>query len=768
MKGTLFSADFIKDSNENLRLLELNTDTVILDQEFINVDYNSFLTVLSENNIDTVEIIYKPAIHLSMVNHLVSFINENASFITTINLYDENINSIYPVHLVDEPHKFILRLCYDESAIFDSVYAKNRLNLYNIYTDNNLNDYTVGYYHSSVAGIKNTLVKELNPYNIPDATIKDINENFNPIDFFKIGSQIDGESIDSRWDSFIYENESGDKLIEQYHFHPSSLDENNHLTSLRYFGIVYGNDLNVIDLHSYKMSSIFPLPTAIENEIDLTKYTNKIKDHHYYEFTTNFIKNDSGGILSTHTVLRGDGVTWSPISEFIIGDTVSSYYIEGSPQTEVNLDTLSWSSNGNTLPDGSYLTSSEVVFKEVKMLKYGGMMELKIDGDSFYSGTNKQYLTYDSAQNKTLYKYIIKINPNTDFLYDLQGGLIDIQEANFFITTDTTLEFIELDVEQSDTYIIGGSTPFNTVVSHNSPCFVAGTKILMGDGSYKNIEDIIAGDFISSFNLATNEIKVNRVLKTFSRNVNQIVKYTLENGEIIEATLDHPIYVIHKGWSSYLNELSNSMYKLKDPVKEIKIGDKIKTHGGFSVLQEIELINSKHKVYNLSEIDREHNYYANDVLVHNRFCFAKGTKIATPYGDKNIEDIKLGDLVFSYNESLNKIEERKVINTNSPIHDDLVKYTYSNNVEIISTHDHPFYVNGLKLVSYKPDLTNQRYNIDRTVCQIEVGDKLMLFNGLEVLLDSIQELIKIPTETFIITVEDNHNFYANGILVHNK
>ena len=32
----------------------------------------------------------------------------------------------------------------------------------------------------------------------------------------------------------------------------------------------------------------------------------------------------------------------------------------------------------------------------------------------------------------------------------------------------------------------------------------------------------------------------------------------------------------------------------------------------------------------------------------------------------------------------------------------------------------------------------------------------------------IEELPAVETQTYIITVEDNHNFYANNILVHNK
>ena len=42
MKGTVFSADFVKDSNGNLRLLELNTDTGFIGQELVNFDFSGF------------------------------------------------------------------------------------------------------------------------------------------------------------------------------------------------------------------------------------------------------------------------------------------------------------------------------------------------------------------------------------------------------------------------------------------------------------------------------------------------------------------------------------------------------------------------------------------------------------------------------------------------------------------------------------------------------------------------------------------------------
>jgi intein/homing endonuclease len=772
MKGTLFSADFVKDSTGNLRLLELNTDTGFLTQEVSNIDFTDINQVLVENNITVLDIIYKPGIHLEFVNNFSASVPSN---ITTINLHEEDPNSIYPITIEDSSDKFILRLAYDESALFDSEYCKNRLNVFNLFTDNSVTDYCVSYYHSSSIGEFNTLTKELNENNLPDATIKDINEYHNPIDFFKIGSEVENETIEDRWNQFLSANVSDDKVIEQYHFHTSSLDSYNHITSVRFFGIVYGSELEVIPLHSYKISSIFDLPNDLSSELNLSQYTNKIQDYHYYEFTTNFIKSDSNGLLSTHEILSSDDV-WRPIGDYVVGNSVKSYHIDRYDAS--NQNSLYFNYEGSQLPSGSYLTSSVVVYKDSANLKYNSMFELKVDNDSFFSGLSKYYIVFDSGSNMSSFKPISLINPETDYLYGVDANLINIDEINFYTSTDSNLTYVELDIEDTDTFIISGSTSFNTIVAHNAPCFVAGTQILLENELTKNIEDVVEGEYVVSFDFKNNQLVPSKVLKVFSRKVDKVVEYEFVNGTKLKATLDHPIYVIDKGWCSYSDELSNSLYKLNNPVQKIELNDIVKFNNEDSELKNITILNEENVVYNLSEIDTFHNYFVNGVLAHNRgtttttplpFCFIAGTQVSIADGsEKNIEDVVIGEEVLSYNEETGVIEPKQVIKLNSPIHDDLVEYTLSNGIKITSTFDHPYYINGLQLASYQPNWTNERYDLPSEVGKIKVGDFVNLANKETVEIISIAELDRIDTQTYIISVEDNRNFYANQILVHNK
>jgi hypothetical protein len=64
-----------------------------------------------------------------------------------------------------------------------------------------------------------------------------------------------------------------------------------------------------------------------------------------------------------------------------VGDYVKSYYISRSIDEESNTD---FSFPTSTLPSGSYLTSSIVIYKKYENLKYNSMFELKVDNDSLF------------------------------------------------------------------------------------------------------------------------------------------------------------------------------------------------------------------------------------------------------------------------------------------------------------------------------------------------------------------------------------------------
>jgi len=85
-------------------------------------------------------------------------------------------------------------------------------------------------------------------------------------------------------------------------------------------------------------------------------------------------------------------------------------------------------------------------------------------------------------------------------------------------------------------------------------------------------------------------------------------------------------------------------------------------------------------------------------------CFPAGTLVAVKDGHKNIEDIKVGDLVWAYNETTGESDLKPVVATMQNEVDATVKITLSEDV-IESTVEHPFYTRkGWKAAG---DLTTQ-------------------------------------------------------------
>jgi len=775
MKGTLFSADFIEDLNGDLRLLEINTDTSVTN--FTQFDYSDFISLLQSNNITKLTVVHKPVIHGELVDHLHTAITANATFITDFTEVKVALNVIYPPSVTEEEGMFILRLSYDETSIFDSEYAKGTLNLLSLFYDAGESESVVEFYHSSPTNgeynsINNTI---LNASNLPDAVAKNIEETHKMATFYKIGSEVENETNEDRWNNIINQLDDENLVIQKYHTNPDSIVDNQ-VGSIRAFSIVYGNYLDLLHLAQFKKFSIFELPTG--SIYDETKYVNQLDNKHFYEFATNYTKYDglSEGLLNTHLIIKDDN-SEVEAGSLSVGDYLKSYYIGETSLDENDFYLNAWQITGSILPAGSYITSSVLMYKNVKPLDNKTLIKLTVNNneDSLYVSPIKTFLVHDSVDDVITWKAAIDIIENTDYLLDYDTSTAVVSSNELFITNDNGFSIIELDVEDTDTYIIAGTTPINSFITHNSPCFVAGTQITLADGSLKKIEDVVAGDVVSTFDLVSNRKTESAVNATLSKVVNEIVEYKLDNGEVLKCTFDHPIFVDNKGWASFNSELSNKMYSLETSVQQIVMGDSVKLFNGLTKIVSITTYNKETMVYNLQDIENNHNFFANNILVHNRFCFIAGTQITMIDGSfKNIEEVEIGDEVITLNEETKLNEVKKVIDTKSPIHNDLVKYTLSNGVEVTSTFDHPFYVNKMELASHNPTLTNERYQLGVNVRKIGKGDCVYMIPkdssiGMHVVdIEKIEPQPLVDTQTYIFTVEDNHNFYANGILTHNK
>ena len=138
-------------------------------------------------------------------------------------------------------------------------------------------------------------------------------------------------------------------------------------------------------------------------------------------------------------------------------------------------------------------------------------------------------------------------------------------------------------------------------------------------------------------------------------------------------------------------------------------------------------------------------------------CFVTGTKVWVLDGYEDIEKIKVGDLVYSYNETTKCVELKKVINFFEHIDSNIYIVKVGNEI-IKVTPMHRFYAKRKSSEIYEWT----------AIKDLQVGDYLCLegHNGIPI------EYIKLKKElnkVYNIEVDTNHNYFVtcSKLLVHN-
>lgn len=133
-------------------------------------------------------------------------------------------------------------------------------------------------------------------------------------------------------------------------------------------------------------------------------------------------------------------------------------------------------------------------------------------------------------------------------------------------------------------------------------CFIAGTKVKMADGTYKEIQEIKPGDIVYSYNLETGELVTDRVEKMITHE-DSPGGYLIFNSRL-KITGNHQVWVVNE-----------NVWERADT---ITVGDTVLNPDGKNVLiKSIDKTEGKNTVYNLHLNGENHNYFAEDFLVHN-------------------------------------------------------------------------------------------------------------------------------------------------------
>ena len=141
-------------------------------------------------------------------------------------------------------------------------------------------------------------------------------------------------------------------------------------------------------------------------------------------------------------------------------------------------------------------------------------------------------------------------------------------------------------------------------------------------------------------------------------------------------------------------------------------------------------------------------------------CFVGNTPVNTPNGLVAISDLKVGDKVWSYNHETDSVEQSKIwctMSSNACDKPPLVTVTFANQKSFTCTSDHRVYTSA--------------HGYQRAD-KLSVGMRVLEFSHVQGVIDETVYEVKIHGPSlaeivYDIQIEPNHNFFANGILVHN-
>lgn len=223
----------------------------------------------------------------------------------------------------------------------------------------------------------------------------------------------------------------------------------------------------------------------------------------------------------------------------------------------------------------------------------------------------------DNNDNSTIFHFRFKSEKqfNTDLEADAESGHYEIKVHELICGYVCEASVIHLGEQTEQGFWSNIGSHYTETIPITS-CFLKGTKILLSDYSYKNIEDIQVGDIVMGYN--NGKYTKSKVLELESPLRQGYYILSLSDGKELKLTNEHPIYTrnsLTKGWASLDPDATYLDSKMK--VFKLKNLDEVFTIDGWKRINNIEYIKKEVQTYNLKSVEGN-TFFAEGVLVHNK------------------------------------------------------------------------------------------------------------------------------------------------------
>ena len=305
---------------------------------------------------------------------------------------------------------------------------------------------------------------------------------------------------------------------------------------------------------------------------------------------------------------------------------------------------------------------------------------------------------------------------------------MDIGDTYYYIEKDNTGKTIKFVVWNSSGYvtkIVGDNVMLNDVTNDNM--------------TESSVRDITCNNVLTNLEVDNTPKRSYEIVINVNLAVLNIELKSLDG----KFDQDNIKYIIYRGTNTGGYQKINEVTQTN---KSNNFSFNYNDHGGY--------YNSSHVTkYKVEAYTKDNKKIAEKEYIF-EYCFVAGTKVKTENGYKNIEDIKIGEKVYSYNLDNNELELKEVIDTIRSSTIDTYKMTI-----------------GDKTVEMSP--RHQIYIIDKgwtRVYDVKSGDMMLSINGEKIKITNIEyKKYDEPIKTYNLTVEGNSNYFVTNIqvLVHN-
>ncbi len=354
------------------------------------------------------------------------------------------------------------------------------------------------------------------------------------------------------------------------------------------------------------------------------KYKPELSDAYDYDIKVHIYDDEGGSYIERFYIYnRGDTNNYNSMLSLVIP---GAHDIWESGEAKIGEDvTVAVQENELTPLSGTYLF----------MQNHKGLQEYSVQDESSYEFTFEEEDTpnvmitavnFDGAHYRESGVKNIKLNlddrsldlkvsadkekyePGEDVTLTIksseaaQVNLYLVDEAYYALYAESfrdPLASLYADVSSGVDYTyISHRMQFSESEGGKGGCFIAGTLILMADGSMKPIEDISAGDMVlTRENAWSDELVEVEVMNTVHHTVGE---YLLVNGNL-GVTEEHVLFI-------------NGQWQLAGALRP---GDVLINKDGENVVVDtVEHVRQKVDVYNFETKDK-HTYFANGIYVHN-------------------------------------------------------------------------------------------------------------------------------------------------------